>query len=314
MRFLLIDKVHPILIEKLAHVGIQCDYFENLTYQKALEIIASYEGIVVRSKFPVDKTLIDKATKLKIIGRVGSGMENIDVAEAERRNIICLNSPEGNRNAVAEHAVGLLLNLFNNITKANYEVKQSIWLREANRGIELKGKTVGIIGFGNTGSQFAQKLTSFECTILAYDKYKSGFSKDYIKEASLHEIQKNADIISFHVPLTSETQYYLNKEFIQSCSKSFYLINTSRGKVVNTVDLLEGLKSGKILGAGLDVIEYEDISFETPSFPPIFYELINLPNVIITPHIAGWTKESKVLLSEILADKIIQHIRNVSRK
>ncbi len=314
MRFLLIDNVHPILNEKLQSAGIICDYYENLTYEQALEIISNYDGIIVRSKFPIDKNLLDKAVKLKYIGRLGSGLENIDVKEAERKKIICLNSPEGNRNAVAEHTIGMLLNLLNNLTKSHQEVKRGLWLREENRGVELKGKTVGIIGYGNTGSQFAKKLVSFECNILVYDKYKFAFGNHLIKETSLAEIQHNADIISFHVPLTDETHYYLNKEFIQSCTKPFYLLNTSRGAVVNTMDLLEALKQGKILGAALDVIEYEDSSFESPSFPKLFYELVNLPNVIITPHIAGWTKESKVLLAEILVDKILKHIQHASRQ
>ncbi len=313
MRFLIVDKVHDILKEKLNKNGIDCDIDVNIHYEKALSIINLYDGLIIRSKFKVDKNFLMHATKLKYIGRVGSGMENIDVVTAYKLGIVCFNSPEGNRNAVAEHALGLLLNLLNNISKSFEEIKKGIWQRELNRGVELKGKTVGIIGFGNTGSAFAQKLSSFECTILAYDKYKKGFANDYVYEVSLSDIQEHCDIISFHVPLTDETHYYLNNDFIKACRKPFYLINTSRGYVVNTNDLLEALHNGKILGAALDVIEYEDTSFEKASYPETFYQLLKLQNVIITPHIAGWTNESNKLLSEILADKIVNHIQRACK-
>lgn len=309
MKFLIVDKVHPILKEKLNNAGIDCDTDENIHYDVALSIINQYDGLIIRSKFKVDKNFLRYATNLKYIGRVGSGMENIDVAAANELGVVCLNSPEGNRNAVAEHALGLLLNMLNNISKSYEEVKKGIWQREANRGTEIKGKTVGIIGFGNTGSAFAQKLSSFDCNILAYDKYKKGYANYYVSEVSLTDIQKYSDIISFHVPLTEETHYYLNHSFIEACNKPFYLINTSRGSVVNTVDLLNALKVKKILGAALDVIEYEDLSFEKTAYPKTFYELLSLPNVIITPHIAGWTHESNKLLAEVLADKIINHIQ-----
>ncbi|MCX7862818.1 MAG: NAD(P)-binding domain-containing protein [Bacteroidales bacterium] len=313
MNFLIVDKVHPILVEILNKHYIQCDIYENIDYNKAFDIIENYEGLIIRSKFKVDEVLIKRAKKLKIIGRVGSGMENIDVEFAEKSGIVCFNSPEGNRNAVAEHAVGLVLNLLNNICKSFNEIKQGIWLREANRGIELRDKTVGIIGFGNTGSQFAKKLVSFECRILAYDKYKSGFANSFVSEVTLKDIQQYADIISFHVPLTSETKHYLNNTFIDACAKPFYVINTSRGSVVNTQHLYEALIKKKILGAALDVIEYEDLTFESSSFPEVFYKLIELPNVIVTPHIAGWTHESYKLLSEVLAHKIVAFIAHENR-
>lgn len=314
MKFLIIDKVSDLLINKLETFGIECHYFDNLTYENAINIIENYDGIIIRSKFKIDEQFLLQAKKLKCIGRLGSGMESIDTEVAQKLNIACFNSPEGNRNAVAEHALGMLLNLLNNISKANEEVKKGIWLREANRGTELKHKTIGIIGYGNTGSEFCNKLKAFEGRILAYDKYKKGFGNNIITETTLEHIQKEADIISFHVPLTEETHYYLNDTFIANCTKPFYLINTSRGSVVDTKALVNALKQTKILGAALDVIEYEDMSFEKINYPDTFQELINFKNVIITPHIAGWSHESKILLAEILADKIIQFLKNDNRK
>jgi D-3-phosphoglycerate dehydrogenase len=314
MKFLIIDSVHDILINKLKNFGIETIYIENLTYDKALEIVENFDGIIIRSKFKLDETLLKKAKKLKCIGRIGSGMENIDVKVAQELNIACFNSPEGNRNAVAEHALGMLLSLLNNICKSYEEIKKGIWLREENRGTEIKGKTIGIIGYGNTGSEFCKKLVSFDCRILVYDKYKSGFGNSTILETSLEHIQKEADIISFHVPLTKETYYYFDYTFINNCKKPFYLINTSRGSIVNTKALLNGLKEKKILGAALDVLEFEDTSFEKISMNNVFSELLKLPNVIITPHIAGWTNESKIILAEVLANKIIDYLNDARRK
>ena len=293
MKFLFIDTTHTSLKEKLENAGIHCDYFPNLNYNKVSEIIHQYEGIIIRSKITLDAAILRKATKLKCIGRVGAGMESIDIKTAAELGITCFNSPEGNRDAVGEHALGMLLTLFNNIGYANEEVKQGIWKREENRGIEIKGKTIGIIGYGNTGSAFAQKLSGFEANVIAYDKYKSNFSNSWVKEVSLAELQAHSDVISFHIPLTLETHYMFNAEFISKCKKTFYVINTARGPVVNTHDLIQGLNSGKINGAVLDVIEYEETSFEKiQKFPPEFYELAMFKNVILSPHIAGWTHES----------------------
>ncbi|MGQ9847905.1 MAG: NAD(P)-dependent oxidoreductase [Bacteroidales bacterium] len=310
MKVLFIDTTHPILKQKFENIGWQCDYFPDLNYQKVLNIIANYEGVIIRSKIKLDKNLLFAATRLKFIGRVGSGMENIDLETAQKRGIACFNSPEGNRDAVGEHAIGMLLSLFNNLYKANYEVKNGIWKREENRGIELKGKTVGIIGYGNMGSAFAKKLCGFEANVIAYDKYKKNFSNQYVKEVSLEQLKTESDIISLHVPLTEETKYMINKRFIDTCSKPFFLINTARGPVVNTQDLISGLKSKKIAGAALDVIEYEENSFEQlAQFPPEFYELTQFQNVLLSPHIAGWTFESNVRLAEVLADKIINYMQ-----
>jgi D-3-phosphoglycerate dehydrogenase len=313
MKFLFIDTTHPLLKEKLENAGIHCDYFSDLDYNKAFEIIHRYEGIIIRSKITLDAAILKKATKLKCIGRVGAGMESIDTKTAAGLGIACFNSPEGNRDAVGEHALGMLLTLFNNICSANVEVKHSIWKREENRGLEIKGKTIGIIGYGNMGSAFAQKLSGFEANVTAYDKYKSNFSNSWVKEVSLAELQAQSDVISFHVPLTSETHYMFNAEFISKCKKPFYVMNTARGPVVNTHDLIQGLISGKIKGTALDVIEYEETSFEkTQKFPPEFYELAQFKNVILSPHIAGWTFESKIKLAEILADKILNYIKLIN--
>jgi D-3-phosphoglycerate dehydrogenase len=312
--FLITEYVSENFIKKLESHGIICDLRNKISQNEILKIIENYDGLIVRSKTKIDRILLDKAKKLKCIGRLGSGMENIDVEYAEHLNIKCFNSPEGNKNAVAEHAIGLLLNLLNNINKAHNEVLKGLWLREENRGTELKGKTVGIIGYGNTGSEFAKKLYSFDCKIIAYDKYKKNFGNNFVYEVDLTTLQQEADIISFHVPLTKETHYYLNYDFINQCKKPFYLINTSRGPVVNTNDLIKALNEKKILGAALDVIEFEDYSFEKTIFTDTFKQLLQKPNVIVTPHIAGWTKESKILLEEVLAEKILNFITDACRK
>lgn len=306
MKVLFIDTTHPILKEKFERIGWICTYLPDLNYNKLSEIIDKYDGIIIRSKIELDKTILSKGQHLKFIGRVGAGMESIDLKAAEDLGIKCFNSPEGNRDAVGEHALGMLLMLFNNLCKANLEVKQGSWKREENRGLEIKGKTVGIIGYGNMGSTFAKKISGFDANIIAYDKYKSGFGNNYVKEVSLEQLKSESDIISLHVPLTQETRYMINENFINDCSKPFYLINTARGPVIKTDDLISALNDRKILGAALDVIEYEETSFEQlKQFPPIFYELAKLPNVVLSPHIAGWTMESKIKLAEILADKII---------
>jgi D-3-phosphoglycerate dehydrogenase len=234
-------------------------------------------------------------------------MENIDVVAAKARNIVCLNSPEGNRDAVGEQAIGMLLSLFNNIIRANSEVRNGKWLREENRGLELRGKTVGIIGFGNVGSSFAEKLSGFGCRILAYDKYKSDYAPVHVHETDLKTITNEADIVSFHVPLTDETRYMANEQFFSSCKDGVYIINTSRGKVLNTHDLVEAMKMEKVMGACLDVLEYEKVSFEdVTTSNPDFDWLCQSDRVVLTPHIAGWTYESNIKLSTVLARKIIQ--------
>lgn len=310
-KILFIDKTHPLLFEILIKAGYTCDYFPEYTRSDYLNIIGDYIGVVLRSRIVVDKEFLDKATQLRFIGRVGAGMESIDVDYAESKGIKCFNSPEGNRDAVGEHTLGMLLCLFNKINIADKQIRQGIRNREANRGLEIKGKTVGIIGFGNMGSAFAQRLKGFECKVIAYDKYKEGFGKRHVEEVSLDKIFKLSDIVSLHVPFTEETHYMFNKQFIKYFKKDFYLINTSRGQIVNTEALVDGMKSGKIKGCCLDVIEYESHSFEefqSDNLPEHYKYLLQAENVILTPHIAGWTEESKYKLAKVLADKIVKHL------
>jgi len=306
-KVLIIDEVHPLIPEELTAHGFFCEYFPEYKRADFLRIIGEYEGVIVRSKIRLDREFLSRATKLRFIGRVGSGLENIDVAYAEERGIRCLNSPEGNRDAVAEHALGMLLALRNHLCRADRQVRSGRWLREENRGEEIKGKTVGIIGYGNTGSAFARRLKGFEANVISYDKYKSGYADGNTREVTLEEIMDRADILSLHVPLTEETTFMVNASFIGKFRKPFQLINTSRGKVVNTADLVAALKSGKVTGAALDVLEYEDNSFEKLShtLPEDFRYLMEAENVILTPHIAGWTKESNVRLARVLVEKII---------
>ncbi len=310
MKILFIESTHEVLVEMLNNKGFICDYKPEITNDEIFNIIGNYEGVITRSKIPFDKKLIDKASRLKFIGRVGSGMENIDVEYANKKKIICLNAPEGNRDAVGEHAVALLLNLFNKICIANNEVRQGIWHREENRGLEIGGKTIGIIGYGNTGSAFARKISGFGATILAYDKYKTNYSDGIITESTLNNIFEEADIISLHVPLTDETTYMVDNSFLEKFKKNIYLINTSRGKVVNTNDVANAICSGKILGTGLDVLEYEKSSFKNlhiNEIPKPLKTLIESDKVILSPHVAGWTVESKYKLATVLAEKIIKH-------
>lgn len=306
---LFVDSTHDKLPEKLTQSGFICDYQPGIKPDEIINIIPKYDGIIIRSKIKIDKRIIDAAKNLKFIGRVGAGLENIDVEYAEQKGIKCFNSPEGNRDAVGEHTLGMLLTLFNNILKADPEVRSGKWIREGNRGLEIKGKTIGIIGYGNMGSAFAQRLKGFEANVIAYDKYKFNYSDEFVSEKSLEDIFEQTDILSIHVPLTDETQFMVNHEFINRFKKDIYILNTARGKVLKTDDLVKNIKSGKVLGAALDVLEYEQTSFEHlhsgNDLPETFQYLIDSNKVILTPHIAGWTHESSIKLSEFLADKII---------
>jgi D-3-phosphoglycerate dehydrogenase len=308
-KILLIDTNHELLKNALIDYGFQVDEDYTSTKQQIETKIHLYDGIVVRSRFPIDKQFLQKATQLKFIGRVGAGLENIDIAVAEKQNIQLFNAPEGNRNAVGEHALGLILSLFNKICTANQEVRQGQWQREANRGIELDGLTVGIIGYGNMGKAFAKKLRGFEVEVLAYD-IKKNVADDNAKQVGLQELFNKTDVLSLHLPHTDLTYKMVDKDFINKFKKDFWLINTARGTVVDTKSLLAALKSGKILGAGLDVLEYEKSSFENMFennyFPPEFQELISMKNVILTPHVAGWTVESKRKLAQVILDKIVK--------
>jgi D-3-phosphoglycerate dehydrogenase / 2-oxoglutarate reductase len=306
-KILFIDQTHPCLQKELEEMGFVCDYFPEKGKEDIEKIIHQYTGVIVRSKITLDKKILEKATKLHFIGRVGAGMESIEVEYATSKNIVCMNSPEGNRDALAEHTLGILLMLLNKLNIADKQIRQGIRLREENRGIEIKGKTIGIIGYGNMGGAFAQRLKGFQANVISYDKYKFNYSDEFVKETTWDEIFETADIVSFHVPLTSETNYLFDQSLIDKFKKHIYLINTSRGKVVNTDDLVKGLKKGKILGAALDVIEYEDTSFEKLDesvLPEAYQFLLQAENVVMTPHIAGWSVESKYKLAKVLADKI----------
>lgn len=309
---LVTDKTHPILCEKLQAAGYHCDVQADLSYNELLAIVNNYDALVVRSKVEIDRNFLDNTHSLKCIGRVGAGMETIDVDYAEQKGIKCLNSPEGNRDAVGEHALGMLLTLFNNMLRANNEIRSGLWKREANRGLEIKGKTIGIIGFGNMGSSFAKRLRGFECDIISYDKYKKNYAPDYVEEVSLEELFNRADVVSFHVPLTDETHYMADAAFLNSFAKPIYLINTARGAVVKTVDLVSAMQMGKVLGVALDVIEYENMSkdgLDLESLTPDFKYLLQADNAVLTPHIGGWTVESKYKLADVLADKIIDVLK-----
>jgi len=308
MRIIIIDEVHNALINTLIEANYQLNYVPKIKADELKTIVADYNGIIVRSKVKISSELIDLAKNLKFIARVGAGLENIDTEYAKSKNIKVINSPEGNRDAVGEHALGMLLNIFNKINIANTQVKTGIWDREQNRGEELGGKTIGIIGYGNTGSAFAKKLSGFNVKILAYDKYKKDFSDNYVTETNLNNLLNKVDILSFHVPLTDETKQMFNADFIQKIKNNIYLINTSRGEVVDTKDLVAALKNKKIKAACLDVLEYEKLSFEDiykNNNNAEFNYLINSEDVILTPHIAGWTHQSYYKISKIIAEKII---------
>jgi len=306
MKVLHLDTNHELLINQLNTLGYTNheDYNSSKTDVEAK--IHEYDGIVIRSRFTIDKQFLDAATNLKFIGRVGAGLENIDCDYAESKGIYLISAPEGNRNAVGEHALGMLLSLFNKLNKADNEVRHGQWLREANRGIELDGKTVGLIGYGNMGKAFAKKLRGFDVEVLCYD-IKPNVGDDNCKQVSLETLQKNADVLSLHTPQTPLTLNMVNADFINGFQKPFWLINTARGKSVVTTDLVSALKSGKILGAGLDVLEYEKASFESlfsSDMPEAFQYIIQAENVLLTPHVAGWTVESKEKLAQTIVDKI----------
>lgn len=307
IKILHIDSNHPLLWEQLQKAGFHNEADFTSSKQEVEVKIENYHGIVIRSRFKIDKTFLDKAINLQFIARVGAGLESIDCDYATAKGIHLIAAPEGNANAVGEHAIGMLLSLFNNLNKANNEVKSGQWKREANRGHELEGKTVGIIGYGNMGKSFAKKLRGFDVTVLCHDILPN-MGNENATQVLLSELQERADVLSLHTPWTPQTDKMINSDFINQFKKSFWFINTARGNSVVTEDLVEALKAGKILGAGLDVLEYEKGSFETlfeGEKPAAFAYLLQADNVLLTPHIAGWTVESHQKLAQTIVDKII---------
>ena len=310
MNVLFLDLVHPILEQRLTEYGYRCIDGTQLSREDAMSQLKDIQGIVIRSRIKMDEAFLSSANDLKFIARSGAGMENIDEDYCQKNSIELFNAPEGNRNAVAEHALGMLLTLFNRIVIADREVRSGKWRREVNRGVELEGKTVGIIGFGNNGSQFAKKLTGFDCDVIAYDKYKTGFSSDIAEEVSLDKIFEISDVVSFHIPQNEETIGMGDKAFFDKFKKPIYVINLARGKVIKINALVEAMKNDQVTGACLDVLEYEKSSFESffeQELPEDFQYLLRSDRVILSPHVGGWTHESYFKLSDVLADKILSH-------
>ena len=316
MKILHLDSNHSLLINQLNDLGYSNDEDYTSSKQEIEKKIHLYDGFIIRSRFSIDRNFIDKATNLKFIGRVGAGLENIDCEYAKSKEITLIAAPEGNRNAVGEHSLGMLLSLFNKLNKADKEVRKGKWLREENRGIELDGRTVGLIGYGNMGKSFAKKLRGFDVEVLCYD-IKPNIGDANCKQVSLTELQEKADVLSLHTPQTELTKNMINIDFINGFKKSFWLINTARGKSVVTKDLVLALKSRKILGAGLDVLEYEKTSFENlfcdDKMPEAFKYLIDSENVLLSPHVAGWSLESKERLAQTIVDKI-KKLKNILNK
>ena len=309
MKIIFLDTTHPILVEMLTQKGFVCEVKNTLSKTEIENMLPEYEGVIVRSRFKIDPLFIDSGTHLKFIARPGAGLENIDVAYAESKGIKCLRSPEGNRDAVAEHCIGMLLSLFNNLKRADTEVRNGIWRRVENWGLELKGKTIGIIGYGYMGEAFAQRLSGFGVSVLTYDKYKSNYTlgSNYITESTLQMLFEEVDVLSLHLPLNNETNQLVNSHFLNQFKKNIYLLNTARGGIVSLNDLAIEIEKGKVLGACLDVFEFEETSFEGTKLelPEGMNYLTKSDKVLLSPHIAGWTHESNEKIARVLAEKII---------
>jgi D-3-phosphoglycerate dehydrogenase len=303
-KILIVDDLHPAFKDRAIVLGYEVDDLPKITRAETLGLIAGYDGIAVRTKFKIDQELIDAAPQLKFVARAGAGLDNIDEAYAKEKNITLINAPEGNRDALGEHAVAMLLSVINNLRNSDMEIRAGVWDREGNRGWELKGKTVGIIGYGFMGSSFAKKLSGFDVKVIAYDKYKTGFSDAYAQECSMEEIVKHSDVLSLHIPLTAETRQLVNEEYLYHFKKSIFFINTARGEIVNTRAVLDAIASGKIMAAGLDVLETE--KFPALAEQAWYDELKASDKVLLSPHIGGWTFDSYRKISEVLADKLEQ--------
>lgn len=303
-KILIVDDLHPVFKARAMELGFEVDDFPKITREETLNIIGNYIGIAVRTKFRIDAELLKAAPQLKFVARAGAGLDNIDVEYAAAHHITLLNAPEGNRDAVGEHAIGMLLSLANNFRKADQQIRGGQWDREGNRGWELKGKKVGIIGYGFMGSSFARKLAGFDVEVMAYDKYKTGFSDQYAREVSMEEIVKHSDVLSLHIPLTAETRQMVDAEYLLHFKKPIFFISTARGEITNTQAILAGIKTGKIMGAALDVLEVE--KFPKLAEQPWYQELSKSEQVLLSPHIAGWTFDSYRKISEVLADKLAE--------
>ncbi|MDI1232655.1 MAG: NAD(P)-dependent oxidoreductase [bacterium] len=312
LKTIIIDDFHPVLLETLNANNIPFHYLPDISEQEAIKALALYDIAIVRSKVNFTSSVLENLPQLKCIARGGAGMDNIDEQAAKLRNIVLLNAPEGNRNAVAEHTIGLMLSLSNQIVKSNSEVKAMQWHREANRGYEIGSKTIGILGFGNTGQALAKKLKSFGSKLIAFDKFAPSADKD-VEAVSLSELQSRSDIISLHLPLTSETKYLVNLDFLDQCKPGFTLINTSRGKVVNQLDVLAALQNGKLKAFAADVLENEKFGTYTQNEIDVFNTLATLSQVVLTPHVAGWTHESYYKIAEVIALKLLEFTTNLKK-
>lgn len=304
-----IDEVHPVLLQRLNQKGFECVDLTQSSIAVITAKISEFQGIVIRSRFKLDRSFLENAVNLEFIARSGAGMENIDIDYCKKRSIELFNAPEGNRNAVGEHALGMLLSLFNNLNKGDSEIRSGVWDREGNRGVELDGKTVGLVGYGNNGQAFARKLRGFDIDLLVYDKYKSNFGDEFVQEVEMATIFEKADVVSYHIPQNDETMYLVDSKYLSKFRREIYLINLSRGKIVKIQSLMKSINEGKVIGACLDVLEFEKTSFEnifssTDEIPKEFKALLSSNKVIMSPHVGGWTTESYFKLSDVLADKI----------